>query len=42
MNRKAITVAREIHNINSKSAKWIASNALNELESNKVQEKLRQ
>ncbi len=42
LNRKAITVAREIHNINSKSAKWIASNALNELESNKVQEKLRQ
>lgn len=33
---KAITVAEEIQNVNSKAAKWIAKNALKELKSNNV------
>lgn len=41
LNKKAIAIAREIHQIDSKSAKWIASNALRELESDKVQERIR-
>lgn len=40
LNKKAIMVAGEIQKINSKSAKWIASDALRELESEKVQERL--
>jgi 3-methyladenine DNA glycosylase AlkD len=40
LNRKAIMVASEIQKIDSKSAKWIASDALRELESEKVQERL--
>lgn len=41
LNKQAIQVAREIHEIDSKSARWIASDALRELESEKIQERLR-
>jgi 3-methyladenine DNA glycosylase AlkD len=41
LNRKAIQTARQIQEIDSKSARWIASNALRELESEKVQERLK-
>jgi regulator of replication initiation timing len=34
-------VAKEIQGIDSKSARWIASNAIRELENEKVQERLR-
>ena len=40
LNKKAIEIAQEIHKINSKSAKWISSDALRELKSEKVQERL--
>lgn len=41
LNAKAIQVAEEIHQMDSKSAKWIASNALRELKSGAVQNRLR-
>src|SRR5690606_4553371 len=41
LNRKAITIAEEILKIDSKSAKWIAKDAIKELESEKVQERLK-
>lgn len=37
LNNKAIVVAEEIRQINSKSAKWIAADALRELKSEQVQ-----
>jgi len=40
LNRKAIEVAENIHKIDSKSAKWIAKDALRELKSDKVQKRL--
>ena len=40
LNKKAIIIAEEIHGINSKSAKWIANDALRELKSEKVQKRL--
>ena len=40
LNRKAIDVAREIDKLDSKSAKWIAKDALRELEGEKVQKRL--
>ncbi len=40
LNRKAISIAEEIHNIDSKSARWIASDALRELKGEKVQKRL--
>lgn len=40
LNRMAIEKAIEIKNLDFKSAKWIASNALSELESEKVQKRL--
>jgi len=40
LNEKSILVAVEIQKIQSKSAKWIASHALRELQSEKVKEKL--
>jgi 3-methyladenine DNA glycosylase AlkD len=40
LNRRAIEIANEIKKINSKSAKWIASDALRELESEKLQKRL--
>jgi 3-methyladenine DNA glycosylase AlkD len=39
MNKKAIKIAREIQKIDSKSAKWIASDAIRELTSEKVKQK---
>lgn len=40
LNSKAINTAKEIQEIDSKSAKWIASDALRELISKAVQRKL--
>lgn len=40
LNKKAITVAEEIDQLDSKSARWIAKDALRELESEKVQDRL--
>lgn len=40
LNREAIELARQIHEIDSTSARWIASDALRELESEKVQLRL--
>lgn len=36
LNKRAIAVAKQIKKMDSKSAKWIASNALSELENEKV------
>jgi len=41
LNKEAIILAQEIDNINNKSAKWIAKDALRELNSEKIQERLR-
>jgi len=41
LNKKAIKLAEKIQKINSKSARWIASDALRELRNEKVQERLR-
>ena len=41
LNSESIQVARQIQEIDSKSARWIASDALRELESEKIQERLR-
>jgi 3-methyladenine DNA glycosylase AlkD len=41
LNRAAITEANRIHKLNSKSAKWIASDALKELKSEYVMKKTR-
>lgn len=40
LDKKAVKVAKEIHKMDSKSAKWIASDALRELESETVQKRL--
>ncbi|OPX60768.1 MAG: DNA alkylation repair enzyme [Methanobacterium sp. PtaB.Bin024] len=40
LNRKTIVIAEEILKIDSKSAKWIAKDALRELKSDKVQKRL--
>ena len=40
LNQKAIDIAQEIHEIDSKSARWIASDALRELKGEKVQKRL--
>ncbi len=40
LNRKAIDAAKEIQEMDSKSAKWIASDAMRELTSETVQKKL--
>ncbi len=42
LNRAAIKVAKEMLRINSKVARWIASDALRELESKAVQGRLRE
>jgi 3-methyladenine DNA glycosylase AlkD len=42
LNRAAIRVAREIHRLDSPSARWIASDALRELQSPAVQERLKE
>ena len=41
LNGKAIETAMEMHKIGSKSAKWIASDAIRELSGDAVQERLR-
>ena len=41
LNKKAIETAREIQKINSKSAKWIANDAIRELTSEKIQKKIK-
>ena len=41
LNRAAIETAREIQRIDSKAARWIASNALKELESEAVRRRLK-
>jgi len=41
LNKAAIETAKEIREIDDKTARWIASNAIKELESEKVQERLR-
>ena len=40
LNQKSIEIAKEIHDIDSKSARWIASDALRELKSEKIQKRL--
>lgn len=41
LNKAAVKATKEIHSIDSKSAKWIASDALRELTSEAVQKRLR-
>ena len=41
LNRKAVSLAREIQKTDSKAARWIASDALRELTGEKVRERLR-
>jgi len=41
LNREAIKTGREIQKVNSKSAKWIASDALRELTNEKVQSRMK-
>ena len=41
LNKKAICIAKEIKNIDSKSAKWIANDAIRELTSDKIQKKVK-
>lgn len=41
LNREAIKLARELKEIDSKAAKWIASDVIRELESEPVQKRLR-
>jgi len=41
LNKKALQTAKEIKQIESKTARWIANDAIRELESKKIQEKLK-
>jgi len=41
LNKEAITLAKEIQKINSKSAKWVANGALLELTNEKIQSRLK-
>jgi 3-methyladenine DNA glycosylase AlkD len=41
LNKAAIKIAEEIHEMDSRAARWIASDALRELKSEKVQKRLR-
>ena len=41
LNRKAVEIAEEIQNRNSRAAKWMASDAIRELKSEKVQKRLK-
>jgi len=41
LNKKALNYAEKIKKINSKSAKWIASDALRELKSEKIQDRFK-
>jgi hypothetical protein len=42
LNRKAIETAKEIQNIESKSAKWIAQDVIKELTSDAIQKRLKE
>lgn len=42
LNKKALKLAREIKKMDSKTAKWIANNAITELESKGVQKRLKE
>jgi len=41
LNRKAVKTAKEIQKMNSKSARWIASDAIRELMNEKIQKRLK-
>jgi len=41
LNKKAIACAKEIQKLDSKAARWIAADALRELQGEKVQERLK-
>ncbi len=41
LNKAALELAREIRNVNSKAARWIAADAIRELESDSVQRRLK-
>jgi 3-methyladenine DNA glycosylase AlkD len=41
LNRAAINAAREIRRLNSKAARWIAADAIRELESENIQKRLK-
>ena len=41
LNRSAVNTAKEIQQLDSKAARWVASDAIRELESNAVQSRLR-
>ncbi len=41
LNREAVSVAKQIQKLDSKAARWVAGDALRELTSEKVQERLR-
>ena len=41
LNRQAVKIAKEIQKINSKSAKWIADNALKELQEEAIQKRFK-
>ncbi|UCF50654.1 MAG: DNA alkylation repair protein [Thermoplasmatales archaeon] len=41
LNKKAINVAQEIKKIDSKSARWIANDAIRELTSSKIQDRIK-
>lgn len=41
LNKRAVEIAEEINNFDSKSAKWIASDAIKELKSEKVQDRIK-
>lgn len=41
LNKKAIEIAKEIQKINSKSAKWIANDAIRELTGEKIQKRIK-
>jgi 3-methyladenine DNA glycosylase AlkD len=41
LNRAAIAAAQEIRQLDSRAARWIASNAIRELESEAVQKRLK-
>jgi 3-methyladenine DNA glycosylase AlkD len=41
LNKKAIKIAKEIKNIDTKSARWIANDAIRELTSNKIQKRVK-
>ena len=41
LNKKAIKVAKQIYKFNNKASRWIAADAIRELESKAVRERLK-